>query len=132
MLPDSAGERRRRGSRGEDIAHRYLQRQGLRILARNWTGSHLAETDIVASDGEHTIFVEVKSLQSDELGSPARSVTELKICAQRRAAYAWARRAGIDPRSIRFDLVTVVLSDPPRIEHLTDVWGLRRKSRRDH
>jgi hypothetical protein len=31
------------GRRGEDLAQRYLQKQGYRMLARNWTGPALAE-----------------------------------------------------------------------------------------
>lgn len=113
------------GRCGEDLAHRYLQGKGYRILARNWTGPNLAEADIVASDHGRTVFVEVKSRASDDASSPERAVDELKILAQRRAARAWARRAGIEAHEIRFDLITVVFSDPPRIEHLPDAWSFR-------
>ena len=113
------------GRRGEDLAHRYLQGKGFRILARNWTGPHLAEVDIVASDQGRTVFVEVKSRADDEFGSPERAMDDLKILAQRRAARAWARRAGIEASEIRFDLVTVVFTNPPRIEHFPDAWSFK-------
>lgn len=113
------------GRRGEDLAHRYLQCKGFRILARNWVGPHLAEADIVASDNGRTVFVEVKSRAGDEFGSPARAVDDVKIVAQRRAARAWARRAGMEATEIRFDLVTVVFTDPPRIEHFPDAWSFK-------
>jgi putative endonuclease len=112
------------GRRGEDLAQRYLQKQGYRMLARNWTGPALAEVDIVASDGERTVFVEVKSRQGEEHGSPERAVDTIKRMAQRRAARAWARSARIDVQTIRFDLVTVVFTHPPRIEHQADAWPL--------
>jgi putative endonuclease len=113
------------GRRGEDLAHRYLQSKGFRILARNWTGPHLAEADIVASDQGRTVFVEVKSRADDDFGSPERAMDDLKILAQRRAARAWARRAGIEASEIRFDLVTVVFTNPPRIEHFPDAWSFK-------
>ena len=116
--------RRALGRRAEDLAHRYLQRRGYRILARNWTGPQLAEVDIVAAHGDRTVFVEVKSLQSAEHGSPERAMDSLKHMAQRRAARAWAFAAGIDVHAIRFDLVTVVFADPPRIEHMPDAFRL--------
>ena len=116
--------RRASGRRAEDLAHRYLQKRGYRILARNWTGPHLAEVDIVATDGERTVFVEVKSRQNEEQGSPERALDAIKQIAQRRAARAWARSARIDIHTIRFDLVTVVFADPPRIEHQPDAWRL--------
>jgi Holliday junction resolvase-like predicted endonuclease len=50
---------------------------------------------------------------------------DLKILAQRRAARAWARRAGIEASEIRFDLVTVVFTNPPRIEHFPDAWSFK-------
>jgi putative endonuclease len=113
------------GRRGEDLAHRYLQRQGFRILARNWTGPRLAEVDIVAEYDGRTVFVEVKSRAGVEFGSPERAMDDLKVVAQRRAAQAWARRAGIEASGIRFDLVTVVFTDPPRIEHFPDAWSFK-------
>jgi putative endonuclease len=113
------------GRRGEDLAHRYLQKQGFRILARNWTGPQLAEVDIVAQQDGQTVFVEVKSRAGDEHGSPDRAMDDLKIVAQRRAARAWARRAGIEAAGIRFDLVTVVFTEPPRIEHFPDAWSFK-------
>ena len=112
------------GRRAEDLVQRYLQKQGYRLLARNWTGPRLAEVDIVATDGERTVFVEVKSRQGEEHGSPERAVDVIKQVAQRRAARAWARSARIDVQAIRFDLVTVVFSNPPRIEHQPDAWSL--------
>jgi len=113
------------GRRGEDLAHRYLQSKGFRILARNWTGPHLAEADIVASDQGRTVFVEVKSRAGDGFGSPERAMDDLKVLSQRRAARAWARRAGIEASEIRFDLVTVVFTNPPRIEHFPDAWSFK-------
>jgi putative endonuclease len=113
------------GRRGEDVAHRYLQEQGYRILARNWTGPYLAEVDIVAERDGRTIFVEVKSRAGEEYGSPERAMDELKIAAQRRAARAWARRAGIEAMRIRFDLITVVFAEPPQIEHFPDAWSFK-------
>lgn len=113
------------GRRGEDLAHRYLQKKGYRILARNWTGPHLAEVDIVAEREGRIVFVEVKSRAGEEHGSPERAVGELKIAAQRRAARAWARRAGIEAIQIRFDLITVVFDDPPQIEHFSDAWSFK-------
>lgn len=113
------------GRRGEDLAHRYLQQRGFRILARNWTGPQLAEVDIVAQHDGQTVFVEVKSRMGDEHGSPERALDDLKIHAQRRAARAWARRAGIEASGIRFDLVTVVFTEPPRIEHFADAWSFK-------
>ena len=48
------------GRHGEDLAHRFLRRQGLTIVARNFRQrSGSGELDIVARDGEVLVFVEV-------------------------------------------------------------------------
>jgi putative endonuclease len=113
------------GRRGEDLAHRYLQKKGFRILARNWTGPQFAEVDIVAELDGRTVFVEVKSRAGVEHGSPERAMDDVKVVAQRRAARAWARRAGIEATGIRFDLITVVFNEPPRIEHFPHAWSFK-------
>ena len=124
-LPRSRGDARHaRGRRAEDLAMRYLQGKGMRILARNWRAEPLCEVDLIADDGGQTVFVEVKSRLDDEHGDPERLVGALKAVEQRRGARAWARRAGIAAPTIRFDLITVVWDDPPRIEHEEAAWSL--------
>jgi hypothetical protein len=63
------------GRRGEDLAHRFLRRQGLTIVARNFhQRSGRGELDIVAWDRQTLVFVEVKTRASAEFGSPGRAV----------------------------------------------------------
>src|SRR5689334_17626740 len=50
------------GRRGEDIAHRYLQREGMTVVARNYrTATGAGEIDLVAWHGDTLVFVEVKT-----------------------------------------------------------------------
>ena len=54
------------GRRGEDLAHRYLQDQGLTVIGRNYRArSGMAELDIIAREGDKLVFVEVKTRASD-------------------------------------------------------------------
>lgn len=112
------------GRRGEDLAHRYLQRVGMLVVARNWRARPGGfELDIVARQGETLVFVEVKSRASEEFGAPDRAVGPDKRQRMLRAAREYARRADIEWRLARFDIVNVVFSDPPAITHLEDVLG---------
>jgi putative endonuclease len=112
------------GRRGEDIAHRYLQELGYTVVARNFsTRSGSGELDLVARDGPGLVFVEVKTRRGDEVGSPASAVDQEKRRRILRAAREYARRAGADPAAARYDIVSVVLEEPPRIEHLRGVFG---------
>lgn len=105
------------GRIGEDYAHRYLRGRRCTVVARNYrTRSGEAEIDIVAWDGPTLAFVEVKTRASAEHGQPESAVDAGKRERLEIAARDYARRAGIDWARTRFDIVSVVLGNPPRIE----------------
>jgi putative endonuclease len=111
------------GRRGEDLAHRFLQQRGLRVVARNYrTRSGDGEIDLVAWDGDTLAFVEVKSRSTEEYGAPERAVNLDKQSAVVRAAREYARRAQVEWKQARFDVVSVVLSDPPAVSHIADAF----------
>jgi putative endonuclease len=115
------------GRRGEDLAHRFLRRQGLTIVARNFhQRSGRGELDIVAWDRQTLVFVEVKSRVSTEFGSPGRAVGADKERDLRRAATEYLRRSGAPREQARFDLVNIVLAHPPEIEWIKDAFPLSR------
>lgn len=117
------------GRRGEDLAHRYLQRQGYRVVARNFTprGGH-GELDLIAWHGDRLVVVEVKSRQSDEFGSPDRALDENKRRALFRVAREFARRAEVPWDHVRFDLVSVIfrprIRNRPLLEHQRDIFPI--------
>ena len=135
-LSDSARDRARRrveapgqaaGRRGEDLAHRYLEDRGMKIVARNWrpsTGS--GEVDLIAWEQDTLVFVEVKSRASDEYGAPARNVDEQKRQALVGAGRNYARRAGVEWERVRFDLVGIIFGEPPEITHVKDAFKAER------
>ncbi|MBZ5606066.1 MAG: YraN family protein [Acidobacteriia bacterium] len=104
------------GRRGEDLAHRFLKRQGYTIVARNFRlSSGEAEADIIAWDGGTLAVVEVKSRESGEYGPPERAIGEEKRRHLLRVGRAYARKIDLDWSLVRFDVVTVILRDPPEI-----------------
>jgi putative endonuclease len=115
------------GRRGEDLAHRFLRRQGLTIVARNFhQRSGRGELDLVAWDRQTLVFVEVKTRASAEFGSPGRAVGSDKEKDLRRAAGEYLRRRGTGWEQARFDLVNIVLTDPPEIEWIKDAFAISR------
>jgi putative endonuclease len=130
LLYRAAGALRRRslagdhGRIGEDLAHRYLRRRGCTIVARNYrTPSGSGEIDLVAWHGETLAFVEVKTRSTDEYGEPGRAVDLEKQERLQRAARDYARRANVDWNRARFDIVSVVLDKPVRIDWFRDAFG---------
>jgi len=135
-LADSARDRGRKrfwpadhasGRRAEDLAHRFLQQRGMIIVARNYRPpSGAGEIDLIGWDGDRLAFVEVKSRASEEFGAPDRAVDEEKQRFLERSARDYARRAGVDWNRVRFDIVSVVFSDPVHVELFADAFQPRR------
>lgn len=62
------------GSRGEDLAAKFLTSRGHLVLARRFRNRH-GELDLVTRSGDHLYFVEVKTRSSDLFGGPLHAVT---------------------------------------------------------
>ncbi len=111
------------GRIGEDLAHRYLRRHGCTVVARNHrTASGSGEVDLVVWHNTTLVFVEVKTRASEEFGTPDRAVDSEKQQHIRKAAWDYARRVGVPWEKTRFDIVSVVLSDTPRIDWIRDAF----------
>jgi putative endonuclease len=111
------------GRIGEDMAHRFLRGRGCTVVARNYrTRSGSGEIDLVAWQEEALVFVEVKTRATAEFGEPERAVDAEKRQRIERAARDYARRAGVEWQRVRFDIVSIVLAKPPRIDWIRDAF----------
>jgi len=107
------------GRLGEDIAHRHLGRAGLIVVARNYrTRSGHAEVDLIAWESSTLVFVEVKTRQTEEYGTPDRAIGEEKERSLYRAAREYSRRIDVPWERVRFDIVNVVLTTPTQVTHI--------------
>jgi putative endonuclease len=106
------------GSAGEDLACAWLERQGYRILARNWR-CRSGEVDIVARQGAVTVFVEVKERRSPAHGLGLEAVTWSKRQRLIRAARLYAAAKGLSETDLRFDVVSL---DGRDIRHETGAF----------
>jgi putative endonuclease len=120
MTPERALARR-----GEDLAHRYLERRGYQVVARNYrTPAGGNEVDLIAWHQGHLVFVEVKTRSHDDVAQPERAVTPEKRRRIIRAATDYARRTRADWGTVRFDVVAVVALRPPSIRLYPDAFGV--------
>jgi putative endonuclease len=104
------------GRRGEDLAHRFLQRQGYIVVARNYRlASGDAEADIVAWERDTLAIVEVKSRQHGEYGPPERAIGPEKRAHMTRVAREFAARSSTPWDHVRLDVVTVLFTEPRQI-----------------
>ena len=111
------------GNLAEERAAQFLQRQGYRVLERNFT-CRVGEVDIVAEDGDVLCFVEVRSRATSRYGDAAESITALKRHRIALAARFYLMRRRIDERACRFDVVTIDGNAEPKL--LRDAFDLSR------
>jgi putative endonuclease len=118
------------GKRGEDIAHRYLREHGLHILARRYRlADGSGEIDIIARDGNVLVFVEVKARRDSDYGGPERAIGPEKQRKIIRTARNYVLKSNADWSLVRFDIVTVMLADPPVVNHYQDAFYPARNGR---
>lgn len=116
--------RQNTGKLGEDLAHRYLRKQGYVVVARNYRlPSGNAEADIIAWDGDTLVIVEVKTRESADYGPPERAIDPDKLRRMRRIALEYARKTETPRERIRFDVVTVLLPERPDVNLFRGVRG---------
>ncbi len=90
------------GSAGEHIAAEFLQRRGVRIVARNVRRGR-GEVDLVAEEEGQRFVVEVKTTDRRTGLDPRENLDDLKLETVRRTA------ARLSPPVYRVDLVAVVV-----------------------
>ena len=105
ILPPEA--RRVGGDAAEERACRHLDRSGFTIVERNFR-TRGGEIDIVARKRDVLVFVEVRSREVPDFGTPEESVTPAK----RRRIVATARQylSKVPPsswREARFDVIAI-------------------------
>lgn len=111
------------GRHGEDLAAQFLADAGYSIIDRNWRCAR-GEIDLVAREGNDTVFVEVKTRSSTAFGHPFEAITAQKLARLRRLATVWCDAHPYRRGAIRIDAVSVIVSagQLPRIEHLRRVF----------
>jgi putative endonuclease len=106
------------GRRGEDLAARFLEQQGLVVLSRNWR-CRLGEVDLVATDTDRLVVCEVKTRSGSRFGAPAEAVTGRKVARIRRVTQAWLTAHQMPWVEVRFDVLAVIAEPgrPVTVQH---------------
>lgn len=107
------------GDFGEEIACKFLQDNGYKILARNVHYSRFCELDIVAEYKKTTVFVEVKTRKSDAYGTPFEAITKTKYDNIKKGALNYLKEH--PAKNYRIDVIGITLKPELKIEHLQGV-----------
>jgi putative endonuclease len=92
------------GNAQESKAALYLSSQGLKLLCRNYRSRH-GEIDLIMSDSNTLVFVEVRYRRSEHFGGALNSVTGIK---QKKIRLTAAHYLKAHPQlqcSCRFDVI---------------------------
>lgn len=108
-----------KGARAEDLAVKYLKKQGFKIICRNWRAK-TAEIDIIALDGPTLVFIEVKARSSGLFGDPREAVNQAKQLKLRDAAMDFIIKKKKDVPA-RFDVVSISREG---LEHIKDAFEI--------
>src|ERR1044071_4766424 len=100
----------RLGARGENLACRFLRKNGYKILYRNFKGRTGGEIDVVCRDRDTLVFVEVKTRTREDFGRPLDAVNQQKERRISMGALAWLRLLGNPDIFFRFDVVEVMIA----------------------
>ncbi len=114
------------GRKGERLAARHLKRHRHKVLYRNFRAPHGGEVDIVCRDKRHNelVFIEVKTRTREEFGRPFDAVDHKKRRLILRGAMTWLKMLDMPDITFRFDVVEIVMTEPPEIRHLENAFQL--------
>ena len=128
---------RRLGELGEELAARFLVKNGYRIVlanfkipvGRNRLGAAVTgEIDLIALEKDVLCFIEVKTRSSDEFAAPIAAVDLRKQRQITRTARIYRRAFQIEQIKFRYDVVAIVLRKDtlPEIEIFKNFWNEKK------
>ena len=110
------------GFQGEEVAARYLEKEGYEILERNYRGGSY-ELDIIAACDGTIVFCEVKTARTGRFGPAVTWVTPEKIRHIATAAAEYIHTHETVGRSFRFDVIGLEVRDGViEINHIIDAF----------
>jgi len=108
------------GKNGEEIAVKFLEKLGYKILETNKRFSKLCEIDIIALDKDTLVFVEVKTRKTDVCGHPLEAITRTKYNHIKQGLFLYLQE-NPQYKKFRIDAISVLIKPEIKIEHLKNI-----------
>lgn len=106
------------GQAGEDMAWAHLQKQGCRLVARNWHCRY-GEIDLIVLHNGILVFVEVKYRRNNSFGGSVYSIGAAKLAKLQRSIECYLQQHG-NNRPCRLDAVLIQgNAEPQWIQNIT-------------
>lgn len=96
------------GNQYEALAQRYLQRQGLSLLDKNFH-AHRGEIDLIMIEASVIVFIEVKYRNSNQFGSSSEMLKYAQAKRIQKTGIYWLIKNNYSPENteFRFDLIAI-------------------------
>ena len=107
------------GKLGENLACKYLEQNGYKIIERNKTFSRFCEIDIIAKIKDITVFVEVKTRKTNDFGTPLEAITKTKYNHIKQGVLTYTSEHKLS--NFRIDAIGITLEPHPQIQHLQNI-----------
>lgn len=109
------------GNHGEDLACKFLEKNGYKIIERNKSFSKFCEIDIIAQIKNTLVFVEVKTRKTNSFGSPLEAITKTKYSHIRQGALTYLGENSKKFSKFRIDAIGITLEPKVEIKHLQNI-----------
>ncbi len=110
----------KKGKEGEGIARDYLVKKGFFLIESNYS-NNLGEIDLIMSDKDWLVFVEVKLKIGDKFGTPEEMIGKNKLNQVKRVAelYLLTNSPTMKKfKKFRIDAVCIVLKEDKTIDRV--------------
>lgn len=110
------------GKYGENLAKKYLENLGYKILDMNYKYSRYGEIDIVALYKNELCFVEVKTRRNDKFGTPMEAITKDKLIKIQLSAKNYIQEKKPKFEKFRIDAISIELKEnKEEITHIKNI-----------
>lgn len=110
------------GKYGENLAKKYLENLGYKILDMNYKYSRYGEIDIVALYKNELCFVEVKTRRNNKFGTPMEAITKDKLIKIQLSAKNYIQEKKPKFEKFRIDAISIELKEnKEEITHIKNI-----------
>lgn len=110
------------GKYGENLAKKYLENLGYKILDMNYKYSRYGEIDIIALYKNELCFVEVKTRRNDKFGTPMEAITKDKLIKIQLTAKNYIQEKKPKFEHFRIDAISIELKEnKEEITHIKNI-----------
>ncbi len=112
-----------KGKYGENLASKYLESKGYKIIEKNYKYSRYGEIDIIAMTKEGVLcFVEVKTRTNDKFGEPLEAITKDKLSKIYTSIQGYIKERKLKFEKYRIDAISVYLNENnPKVTHIENI-----------